>query len=147
MTIARDRHFRQNNDRVRHIISHLGRAQRPEGRQGGGPRISHLEKIKIPAFSGKSKDWGEFVRIFKELTKYEDLANPILLSILHQSLPPAAKVSVAGLTDPEEAWKRLGRRFGDKNLIILNVRQRLLCANISKGSHYDQLEALCQEVE
>ena len=53
---------------------------------------------------------------------------------------------ILGVADPKEAWKCLERRFGDRNIIIITARQKLLATNM-KGSPYEQLETLCQSVE
>ena len=115
--------------------------------EGGSQRRSHLEKIKIPQFSGKCEDWGEFSRVFKELTKHKHLADPVYLSILQEALPQPAKSRVVGVTTPKEAWKRLDQHYGDRTVTIINARQKLLNTSITKGTNYEQLEMLCQAVE
>ena len=74
----------------------------------------------------------------QELTKHEDLPNPILMSTLRDAIPTQAKSLILGVAEPEEAWKRLERRFGDRNIIIITARQKLLATNM-KGSPYEQL--------
>ena len=57
-----------------------------------------------------------------------------------------AKALIAGKTDPTEAWAALNRRYGDKDLALVNVKYKLVNLDTSKGEGYEKVETLLQGV-
>ena len=55
-----------------------------------------------------------------------------------------AKALIAGNTDPAEAWAALNRRYGDKDLALVNVKYKLISLDTSKGEGYAKVETLLQ---
>ena len=76
--------------------------------------------------SGEAEDWPEFRRYFLELTEKEGLPPAILMAQLREQLDTQeARAMIAGKTDPTEAWAALNSRYGDKELALVNVMQKL----------------------
>ena len=57
-----------------------------------------------------------------------------------------AKALIAGKTDPTEAWTALDKRYGDKELALVNVRHKLASLDTSRGEGYKKVETLLQGV-
>ena len=57
-----------------------------------------------------------------------------------------AKAMIAGKTDLTEAWLALDKRYGDKELTLVNVRHKLANLDTSKGAGYTKIETLLQGV-
>ena len=57
-----------------------------------------------------------------------------------------AKALIAGKAEPAEAWAALNRRYGDKDLALVNVKYKLVSLDTSKGERYEKVETLLQGV-
>ena len=66
----------------------------------------HLERVKLPLFSGWSEEYAEFNMQFRELCGGEKYPEIIELTQLRQKVPKEAVQAIAGLTDPTQAWER-----------------------------------------
>ena len=105
---------------------------------------AHLQRVKLPRFDGKPENWGEFKRKFKELTKTINCSPVLELTYLAEQLSEAAGRYIVGITDPAKAWAALDKRYGDRRLIIMTTRNRLVHLKLPKGPPHDQVEALVQ---
>ena len=70
----------------------------------------------------------------------------MMAQIRQQLLIKHAKALIAGKTDPTEAWTALDKRYGDKELALVNVRYKLSSLDMSKGEGYEKVEILLQGV-
>ena len=112
-----------------------------------GASRSHLQRVPLPTFSGEAEDWPEFRRYFLELTEEERLSPAILMAQLREHLnTQEARALITGKTDPTEAWTALNRRYGDKELALVNVTHKLVHLDTSEEEGYGKVEALLQGV-
>ena len=112
-----------------------------------GPGRSHLQRVPLPHFSGKSEDWPEFRRYFGELTKDEQFPPGIMMAQIREHLrTPEARALIAGNTEPTEAWKAQDKRYGDKELALVDVQHKLASLDTSRGEGYEKVETLLQGV-
>jgi hypothetical protein len=108
---------------------------------------SNLQRVKLPVFTGRAEDWPEFRRLFQELTEGEGLRPAVLLAQLRDSLNcEQAKSLIVGKTVVDEAWNVLDRRYGDRELAVINTKYQLLHLDTTKGQPHEQVEALQQGV-
>ena len=81
----------------------------------------------------KAEEWPEFRRYFLKLTENEHFPPAIMMAQLREHLiTKEAKVLIAGKTDPTEAWRALNKRFGDKELAVVNVKYKLASLDRSR---------------
>ena len=112
-----------------------------------GPTRSHLQRVPLPYFSGKAEEWPEFRRYFCELTADEHFPPGIIMAQIREHLlTKDAKALIAERTDPTEAWTTLDKRYGDKELALVNVRCKLANLDTGRGEGYKKVEALLQGV-
>jgi hypothetical protein len=123
---------------------HRARALRPKP---AGTSRSKLEKIKLPQFSGKCEEWGDFKRVFEELIGPENYAPILYLTQLRSRLPTEALARVEGVTAVDDAWDRLDKRYGDVQLTVITIQRRLAEMALTKTAPHDKLEQMCQELE
>ena len=105
-------------------------------------RQGHLEKISLPAFSGRIDEWASFKKEFEALTQAEGYPEIFTIAKLRDRLPPDAQDLVRGLELLPEIWQRLGERYGDKEQAILHAIHRLSTHNTGQGLGYSRLESL-----
>ena len=79
------------------------------------PRKGHLEKIPLPRFSGKPGEFGNFKKVFIELTKGEGYTPVLLIQQLRTKIPVEAVELIEGVELVEEAWSRLTKQYGGEN--------------------------------
>ena len=53
---------------------------------------------------------------------------------------------IAGRTDPTETWTALDKRYGDKELTLVNVRYKLASLDTNRGEGNKKVETLLQGV-
>ena len=53
---------------------------------------------------------------------------------------PKARALIAGKTEPTEARTALDKRYGDKELAVVNVRHKLASLDTSRGEGYEKVE-------
>ena len=70
----------------------------------------------------------------------------MMAHIKEHLLSPEAKALIAGKTEPTEAWTALDKRYGDKELALVNVRHKLASLDTSRGEGYEKVETLLQGV-
>ena len=84
-----------------------------------------LEKTKPPRFDGSELEFPEFQRKWKAQVNKAGLPEETELDKLRDSLPKQGKDMLYGVTTLEEAWKILGHRFGNKDLISKKLKEQL----------------------
>ena len=105
-----------------------------------GPTRSHFQRVPLPYFSGKAEEWPEFRRYFCELTADEHFPPGIIMAQIREHLhTKEAKALIAGRTDPTEAWTTLDKRYGDKELTLVNIRCKLANLVTSRGEGYNKV--------
>ena len=77
-----------------------------------GRSSGHLEKVRLPNFSGKTKDYTDFKLQFQLLCGGEKYPEIIEITQLRLKVPKEAALAIAGLTSPAEAWSRLNELYG-----------------------------------
>ena len=85
----------------------------------------HVEKVKLPTFTGRQEDFAEFRNQFRELCAGERYTPVLEMAQLKMKLPKEALTTIAGLQCPEEAWKRLEEMYGNRELSILSAIKNL----------------------
>ena len=81
------------------------------------------------------------------MTTEEQFTPAIMMAQLREHLSSReAKALIAGKTDLAEAWTALNRRFGDKDLALVNVKHKLVSLDTSQGAGYEKVETLLQGV-
>ena len=115
---------------------------------GSNPQFSrnYLEKLSLPAFSGKVADYPSFRQRFKDLTANEGYPNSVVVEHLKNATPKDCHHIVEGSSSPEEAWARLDEKFGDATMTVVTVQTALLNLDLNKYREYDRVERLYDEI-
>ena len=87
--------------------------------------VGHVEKVKLPTFSGRQDEFSEFRSQFRELCRGERYTPVLEMAQLRLKLPKDALATIAGLQCPELAWKRLEEQYGNRELSILSALKNL----------------------
>ena len=67
------------------------------------------------------------------MTKDEQFPSGIMMAQIREHLlTQEAKALIAGKTKPTEAWTALDKRYGDKELALVNVRHKLASLDTSR---------------
>ena len=81
------------------------------------------------------------------MTENEHFPPAIMMAQLREHLiTKEAKALIAGKTDPTEAWTALNKRYGDKDLALVNVKYKLASLDTSRGDGYEKVKTLLQGV-
>ena len=122
---------------------------RPSSLDATVPRkaTGHVEKVKLPTFSGKQEDFAEFRCQFRELCRGEGYTAILELAQLKMKLPREALATIAGLQCPELAWKRLEEMYGNRELSILSALKNLREFKSSKSAAHEQVIDLAMAVQ
>ena len=107
----------------------------------------HLEKARLPNFSGRSEDYADFKSLFQQLCGGERYPSVIELTQLRQKIPKDAVQTIAGLTSPSEAWKRLDEIYGNRESAILSAIRKLRAFKPSKSADCDQVIEVARSVQ
>ena len=71
------------------------------------------------------------------MTENEHFHPAIMMAQLREHLiTKESKALIAGKTDPTEAWTALNKRYGDKELALVNVRYKLANLDRSRREGY-----------
>ena len=117
-------------------------------RRGSGTRTrGHVEKVKLPTFSGKQEDFAEFRNQFRELCKGEQYTPVLEMAQLKQKLPKEALAAIGGLQCPDVAWKRLEEVYGNRELSIMSAIKNLRDFKPSKPAPHEQVIELAMAVQ
>ena len=57
-------------------------------------------------------------------------------------LPARAQESIAGTTEPEDAWRLLDKQYGNKTVAIMLAIQRIEIRSLAPGPDHDKSEAV-----
>ena len=109
--------------------------------------FGHVEKVKLPMFSGRQGDFTEFRSQFRELCQGERYTPVLEMAQLRTKLPKEALATLVGLQCPEEAWKRLEELYGNRELAILSALKRLREFKTSKTAAHEQVIELAGAVQ
>ena len=109
--------------------------------------IGHVEKVKLPTFSGWQADFTEFRSQFRELCRGERYTPVLEMAQLRTKLPKEALTTLIGLQCPEEAWKRLEELYGNRELAILSALKRLREFKATKSATHEQVIELAAAVQ
>ena len=104
----------------------------------GRARRGHVEKVKLPTFSGRQEDFPEFRNQFRELCKGEQYTPVLEMAQLKQKLPREALAAIGGLQCPEISWKRLEEVYGNREILIMSAIKNLRDFKSSKPAPHEQ---------
>ena len=107
----------------------------------------HVEKVKLPLFSGRQEEFSEFRSQFRELCRRERYTPVLEMAQLKLKLPKEALATIAGLRCPEEAWLRLEELYGNRELSILSALRSLREFKSAKSSAHEQVLDLVSAVQ
>ena len=111
----------------------------PRGRSGSCHRSTgHVEKVKLPTFTGRQEDFSEFRNQFRELCAGERYTPILEMAQMKLKLPKEALSAISGLQCPEEAWKRLEELYGNRELSILTAIKNLREFRTAKTTAHEQ---------
>ena len=118
------------------------------GHSGPCHRTSgHVEKVRLPQFSGKQEEFAEFRGQFRELCRGEGYTAILEMAQLKTKLPREALTAIAGLQDPDVAWTRLEELYGNRELSVLSALKRIREFKSSKALAYEQVIDLASAVQ
>lgn len=112
----------------------------------------HIQKVKLPEFSGLRKDWPEFKATWRELAERALTCKTALAVELKRSLKGAAKEKVKNVyvTKPDAydvIWKRLSDYYDDVGAGVSSALDCLKRLKPVKEDDYKGLVQLVDEVE
>ena len=90
-----------------------------------------LERIPFPESKGKLKNWADFMRVFQEMMKESGHGQVMKMAWLTSGIPKEDLEIVEEIAEPEEAWKKLEERYGDRKLTMSNLTQLELPAELA----------------
>ena len=156
---AQDRRIEQwkewlsrQQDRVRQIQVKIWEASSDpaDGRREGSTShrvVGHVEKVKLPTFSGRQEDFSEFQSQFKELCRGEGYTPVLEMAQLKMKLPKEALAALTGLRDPEMAWHRLEEMYGNREIAIMSALKTLRDFRSAKNAAHEQVIELVMAVQ
>ena len=112
-----------------------------------GRSSGHIEKVKLPTFSGKQEDFAEFRAQFRELCRGERYTPVLEMAQLKIKLPKEALTSIAGLKCPEMAWARMEEVYGNREISIMSALKNLREFRTSKSASHEQVIELASAVQ
>ena len=107
----------------------------------------HLERVKLPQFSGRPEEYAEFKSQFKQLCGGERYPAIIELTQLRQKIPKEAAAALTGLTRPDQAWECLDELYGNREAAILTAVQRLRGFRSTKSQPCNQIVEVVRAVQ
>ena len=116
-------------EHIRNAKKLMWDAERLEGGRSGRGRDDwprsrgHVEKVKLPTFTGRQEDFSEFRNQFRELCRGEQYTPILEMAQLKQKLPREALAAIGGLQCPELSWKRLEEVYGNREISIMSAHQ------------------------
>ena len=114
---------------------------------GDSRQTDPFKKISVPVFSGLVEEYGPFKQKFLDLTRDSVKSDVILLEHLREGLKSdEAKKLVKDCETTEEAWSKLDRLYGDSEVAILKLIERLHRYTPPKGEDWAVVEALASEI-
>ena len=107
----------------------------------------HVEKVKLPTFTGKQEDFAEFKSQFRELCRGERYTPILEMAQLRQKLPKEALAAISGLQCPELAWVRMEEVYGNREMSILSALKTLRDFRATKSAAHEQVIELAMAVQ
>ena len=89
------------------------------------PKVVDLKKSEPPKFKGDILEFPEFKRKWKALVSNAGLPEESEVDKLKDSVTKEGRDLLYGVTNMEEAWKRLDKKFGDPRLISNQLKNDL----------------------
>ena len=89
------------------------------------PKVVDLKKSEPPKFKGDILEFPEFKRKWKALVSNAGLPDQSEVDKLKDSVTKEGRDLLYGVTNMEEAWKRLDKKFGDPRLISNQLKNDL----------------------
>ena len=122
---------------------------RDRGGSDGSCRHSrgHLEKVKLPMFSGKQEEFSEFRNQFRELCRGEQYTPILEMAQLKMKLPREALTMIAGIQCPDAAWTKLEELYGNRELSIMSALKNLRDFKSSKQASHEQVIEIAMAVQ
>ena len=90
--------------------------------------------------------FSEFKRNFQALVEAQGYEDEVCLLYLRDALPKDLDYLMVGVTKMGVAWERLEDRYGDRQLRVRALYDKLLKVDL-RGKEYERLERLHFEVE
>ena len=139
---------REKIAKIRDRVWELDRL-RDRGGSDGSCRHSrgHLEKVKLPMFSGKQEEFLEFRNQFRELCRGEQYTPILEMAQLKMKLPREALTMIAGIQCPDAAWTKLEELYGNRELSIMSALKNLRDFKSSKQASHEQVIEIAMAVQ
>ena len=123
-------------------------AVRAEDRDGRcGRSAGHVEKVRLPTFSGRHEEFAEFRRQFQELCRGEKYTPVLEMAQLRLKIPKEAVHALGGLQEPDDAWSRLEEMYGNRELSIMSALKSVRDFKSSKSSAHEKIIDLVVTVQ
>ena len=141
----------RQRERIRKIQDRVWES-RPDGighetDRGYRRSSGHLEKVKLPSFSGRQEDFSPFKSQFRELCKGEGYTPILEMAQLRLKLPREALSAITGIQCLEQAWTRLEEIYGNREMSILSTMKSLRDFRTTKQAAHEQLIELAMAVQ
>ena len=107
----------------------------------------HVEKVRLPNFSGRVEEYADFKQQFQQLCAGEKYSPVIELAQLRHKLPKEGLAAIVGLRSLDTVWSRLDEAFGNREMSILTTMRKLRNFKTSKARPADQILELCNAVQ
>ena len=107
----------------------------------------HVEKVKLPSFSGRLEEYHDFRSQFRQLCDGEKYSPVIELAQLRPKLPKEAVLAISGLEDPITAWQRLDKLYGNREMAIVTALHLLRNFKATKTAPQDIVIELAAAVQ
>ena len=78
-----------------------------------------LEWMQFPEFSVKLENWADFRRVLKKMTKESTQGQALEIASPRSAIPKRDRDIVEWIAEPEEAWRKLDERYGERKLTII----------------------------
>ena len=141
----------QQREKVRKIKDRAWEIDRlrDHGASDGSCRHSrgHLEKVKLPMFSGKQEEFSEFRNQFRELCRGEQYTPILEMAQLKMKLPREALTMISGIQCPDAAWLKLEELYGNRELSIMSALKNLRDFKSSKQVPHEQVIEIAMAVQ
>ena len=105
-----------------------------------------LERVLFPEFNRMLVNWADFRRVLKEMMKDSGQGQVLEIARLTSAIPKDDGEIDEEMAEPEEAWKKLGERYGDRKLTIIEEMSDLTEIKLTAGLAHKKLKALVQGV-
>ena len=138
-------------ERVRQVKARVREIRQLAVASGGDHQCQrsygHVEKVKLPMFSGKQEEFSEFKTQFRELCQGERYTPVLELAQMKLKLPREALAAISGLRCPDEAWLRLEELYGNRELSIMSALKTLRDFKTTKSAPHEQVIELAMTVQ